>query len=144
MARATRHFQKGLAGASPRVIETAAQTATNPVMREAFVLAIMGSESPPARPGLSGYQPNLRAARRDAAQINDAMAVLRKLAPDTGAYVAESNFFEPDWQRSYWGENYARLLAVKSRYDPGGLFFVHHGVGSETWSADGFTPVRGQ
>ena len=71
MARATRHFQKGLAGASPRVIETAAQTATNPVMREAFVLAIMGSESPPARPGLSGYQPNLRAARRDAAQIND-------------------------------------------------------------------------
>ena len=72
------------------------------------------------------------------------MARLRKLAPDAGSYVAESNFFEPDWQRSYWGENYARLLAVKSRYDPGGLFFVHHGVGSETWSADGFTPVRGQ
>jgi hypothetical protein len=27
---------------------------------------------------------------------------------------------------------------VKRRYDPGGLFFVHHGVGSEEWSADGF------
>lgn len=138
------HFQKGLAGAPPRVIETAAQTATNPVMREAFVLAIIGSESPPARPGLSGYQPDLRAARRDAAQINDAMAVLRKLAPNAGSYVAESNFFEPDWQQSYWGENYARLLAVKRRYDPDGLFFVHHGVGSELWSADGFTPVHGQ
>jgi hypothetical protein len=28
---------------------------------------------------------------------------------------------------------------VKNLYDPDGLFFVHHGVGSERWSADGFT-----
>jgi hypothetical protein len=27
---------------------------------------------------------------------------------------------------------------VKKKYDPDGLFFVHHGVGSEDWSADGF------
>jgi FAD/FMN-containing dehydrogenase len=52
--------------------------------------------------------------------------------------VSESNFFEPDWQKALWGENYARLLAVKEKYDPAGLFFVHHGVGSEAWSADGF------
>jgi hypothetical protein len=31
------------------------------------------------------------------------------------------------------------LLAVKERYDPEGLFFVHHGAGSEGWSADGFS-----
>jgi FAD binding domain/Berberine and berberine like len=135
------HFQKGLAGASPAVIEAAAQTATNPAMREAFALAILGSEGPPARPGLPGYQPDLAAARRDAAQIGKAMGVLRDLAPDSGSYVAESNFFEPDWQRSYWGANYARLLEVKRRYDPEGLFFVHHGVGSEIWNADGFTPA---
>jgi hypothetical protein len=30
------------------------------------------------------------------------------------------------------------LLAVKRRYDPDGLFVVHHGVGSEEWSDDGF------
>jgi hypothetical protein len=28
---------------------------------------------------------------------------------------------------------------VKDRYDPNGLVFVHHGVGTEAWSADGFT-----
>jgi FAD/FMN-containing dehydrogenase len=69
------------------------------------------------------------------------MSELKKLAPDAGAYVAESSFFQHDWQRAYWGPNYDRLLAIKKQYDPTGLFFVHHGVGSEEWSADGFTRV---
>ena len=29
------------------------------------------------------------------------------------------------------------------KYDPTGLLFVHHGVGSEDWSADGFTRLAG-
>ena len=52
-----------------------------------------------------------------------------------------SNFFEKDWQHSYWGSNYPRLASVKKKYDPTGLFFVHNGVGSEEWSADGFTKL---
>jgi len=67
------------------------------------------------------------------------MAELRKIAPDAGSYVSETNFFEPSWQRSFWGPNYPKLRAIKAKYDPDGLFFVHHGVGSEDWSADGFT-----
>jgi len=31
------------------------------------------------------------------------------------------------------------MAAVKEKYDPTGLFFVRHGVGSEGWSSDGFT-----
>ena len=67
------------------------------------------------------------------------MNVLRALAPEGGSYVSESSYFEKAWQRSHWGANYARLAATKKRYDPEGLFFVHPGVGSEEWSADGFT-----
>jgi hypothetical protein len=67
------------------------------------------------------------------------MNELRRVAPEAGSYVAESDFFEAAWARSFWGSNYPRLAAVQRQYDPAGLFVVHHGVGSEAWSADGFT-----
>jgi FAD/FMN-containing dehydrogenase len=133
------HFQKGLAGGSKEAIAATRQTATNPAVVDAFVLAIIGSEGPPAYPGLSGHDPDLADARRNASKVVKAMTELRRIAPDSGSYVAESSFFEREWQRSYWGSNYARLLSIKRKYDPQGLFFVHHGVGSEEWSADGFT-----
>jgi FAD/FMN-containing dehydrogenase len=93
---------------------------------------------------LRGHEPDLRDARRNAKAIAAAIAELGKIAPHAGSYVAESGYFETDWQNAYWGANYARLLAVKTKYDPSGLFFVHHGVGSEAWSADGFTKLIGR
>ena len=138
------HFQKGLAGASTDVAATARDTAMNPAVINAFALAIVASEGPPAYPGLRGHEPDLAAARRNAKKVTEAMAELRKVAPDGGSYMAESSFFEADWQKSYWGVNYPRLLAIKKQYDPSGLFFARHGVGSEGWSDDGFTrvPIR--
>jgi FAD/FMN-containing dehydrogenase len=55
--------------------------------------------------------------------------------------VNECDYLQAGWRRAFWGPNYDRLLRVKRRYDPSGLFTVHHGVGSEGWSADGFTRV---
>ena len=40
------------------------------------------------------------------------MGELRKVAPEPGAYVSESNFFQADWQHAYWGANYERLRAM--------------------------------
>ena len=77
--------------------------------------------------------------RADVAQINKALAQLRNIAPNTGSYGAEGDYFDQQWQASFWGENYPRLRDLKQKFDPNGLFFVHHGVGSEEWSADGFT-----
>jgi FAD/FMN-containing dehydrogenase len=135
----TLHTNKGLAGAPAEVISAAADTATNPAVLEAFALMISAANAPPAYPGIAGHEPDRTTARRDAEAIDKTTAEMRKLLPSVSAYLAESNFFEEGWQESFWGPNYSRLLAVKDKYDPDGLFFVHHGVGSERWSADGFT-----
>jgi FAD/FMN-containing dehydrogenase len=85
---------------------------------------------------------DLAAAHEDARAIDRATAELKRIVPDAGSYVSESNFFNERWQMAYWGSNYQRLRAIKDKYDPDGLFFVHHGVGSEDWSADGFVHTR--
>jgi FAD/FMN-containing dehydrogenase len=133
------HINKGLAGAPADELTAARDTAMNPAVLDAFALVICGAGGPPAYPGVAGHEPDVETARKDAAAIDRAMNELRRLVPNAGSYVSESNFFEDGWQRSYWGSNYPRLLAVKDAYDPNGLFFVHHGVGSERWTADGFT-----
>ena len=133
------HVNKGLAGVPAAAVEAARDTATNPAVLEAFALAISGAEGPPAYPGVPGHEPDLAVARGQAAAVDRAMGEMRKPLPNLGSYVAEANFFDEAWREAFWGQNYARLLAVKDRYDPDGLFIVHHGVGSERWSADGFT-----
>jgi len=135
------HFNKGLAGAPEEEVTAARDTAMNPAVLDAFALVICAGEGPPSYPGIAGHEPDLPVARRRADAIGNAMSEIRRLVPHAGSYVSESNFFDDAWQQSYWGSNYPRLLAVKDRYDPDGLFLVHHGVGSERWSADGFTRV---
>jgi FAD/FMN-containing dehydrogenase len=83
-----------------------------------------------------------RLSWRDAVAVDEAMYEIRKLLPRVGSYVWETDFFQPNWQDAFWGDNYARLRVVKDRVDPDGLFFLHHGVGSERWSDDGFTRVN--
>lgn len=133
------HFNKGIAGAPPEAVAATRDTATNPAVADAFVLVIVADGEGPAYPGLARPVMDRAAARRDAHEIDLAAAELRKIAPNPGSYVSESNYFNASWQRAYWGTNYGRLRAIKRKYDPDGLFFVHHGVGSEEWSADGFT-----
>jgi len=132
------HFNKGLAGARPETIEAARDTAMNPAVVDAFALVICAAGGPPAYPGVPGREPDEDKARRDAAAVTAAMTALRRLTPRPASYVWETDYFEPDWQGSFWADNYARLRAVKQAYDPDGLFFLHHGVGSEGWSPDGF------
>lgn len=133
------HFNKGLAGAPGAAIAAARDTATNPSMTDAFALAIVAGAEGPRYPGLALSALDVPAARKDARAIGLAAAELLRIAPDAGSYVAESSYFQPSWQDAFWGPNYPRLLAIKEKYDPDGLFFVHHGVGSEAWSAGGFT-----
>jgi FAD/FMN-containing dehydrogenase len=115
------------------------QTATNPAVVDAFTLVIIADGEAPAYPGMPRPAVDAAAARSDAHAIDLAAAELRRIAPGSGSYLSESNFFNPDWQNEYWGSHYARLREIKKQYDPDGLFYVRHGVGSEDWGVAGFT-----
>lgn len=54
-----------------------------------------------------------------------------------GAYLNEADGAEPEFQEAFWGSNYGRLLEVKRRWDPKGVFIVRKGVGSEEWDEEG-------
>ena len=138
----TLHFNKGLAGASLEEIAAARDTPMNPAVLNAFALVIIGGGAPPVYPGIPGNEPDVTAARQNAQKIADAITELRKIVPKPASYVSETNYFEESWQESFWGPNYARLKAIKEKYDPTGLFYVHHGVGSESWTSDGFTRLK--
>jgi FAD/FMN-containing dehydrogenase len=129
------HFNKGLFGASDDVRAAARGTATNPQVADAFALAITASSSPSV---YNHPAPDAAFAKDRADRVHAAIVALRAAAPGAGTYLNECSYFQPDWQTAFWGEHYSRLAAVKRRYDPIGLFTIHHGVGSEGWSADGF------
>ncbi|HTV00039.1 MAG TPA: BBE domain-containing protein, partial [Luteitalea sp.] len=57
-----------------------------------------------------------------------AMAPMRVLAPDAGAFVSEASYFDANWQDMYWGTHYPRLRDVKRRYDPDNVFRGRHTV----------------
>ena len=130
------HFNKGLFGAPAEAIEATKNTASHPDVLDAFARVIIAAGGPPIFDGFAGPNLALASAHRD--KVNAAMQALRVVAPDTGAYVNECDYFQADWQQRLWGSNYPRLLEIKRRYDPDGLFYVHHGVGSEDFTNDGF------
>ncbi|GGC75340.1 FAD-dependent oxidoreductase [Chelatococcus reniformis] len=126
--KVTLHTNKGLAGGAAEALAATRETATNPQVNEAFALAIVAAVAPPAWPGIPGHEPDPTAARRNAGAVARAMAPLRQLTPQAGTYVSESDFFQPDWQRAYWGSHYRRLAAAKRRYDPDNIFRGHYCV----------------
>lgn len=79
------------------------------------------------------------------AQLKNASDVLtyeimtpwREVAPASeggGVYLNEADIQEPHWQEDFYGaENYAKLLEIKGRWDPRGVFYATTGVGSEAW-----------
>lgn len=135
------HFNKGLAGGRPEAIAAARDTAMNPAVLSAFALAIVANGEGPAYPGIPGHGPDVAKGRASAKAIERCMAQLRAAAGQSGSYVNETNYFKDGWQQAFWGENHPRLARIKQQFDPDGLFFAHHGVGSEGWSNDGFTKL---
>jgi len=124
------YFSKGQASAAEDALRRGRETSINPVVFDATALVIAGANGAGSNE-VPGHHPDASEGADEKARVTAAMDVIRAATPDSGSYVNETDYFEPDWQRSFWGKNYARLLEIKRRYDPDGLFRCHHCVGSE-------------
>jgi FAD/FMN-containing dehydrogenase len=128
----TLHCNKGLAGGAADAVAWTADTAMNPAVLDAFALVIAAANQQSVYPGIPGHEPDAAQGRQQAQAVTAAMAPIEALREHPASYLNETDYFQADWQTAFWGDHYARLLQVKNRYDPGGLFVVHHGVGTET------------
>jgi FAD binding domain/Berberine and berberine like len=112
--------------------------AINPAFREAVMHADIFD---------NGAMGGSAAAQKTAyTRFNNAMNILRAATPGGGSYINEADAQEPDWQQSFFGSNYDRLLEIKRSVDPWGLLWAPTTVGSEDWevkTADGSPTQNG-
>lgn len=64
---------------------------------------------------------------------------IEEATPGMGTYINEGDFRQPDWKEVFYGANYDKLMSVKRKWDPEGLFYSNVAVGSDGWevSEDG-------
>ncbi|KAK3312311.1 FAD binding domain-containing protein [Apodospora peruviana] len=67
------------------------------------------------------------------AELEKYMDMIRASTPTGGAYFNEGDVLEPNWQTTFFGANYPRLLKIKRARDPWGLFWAPTMPGSEAW-----------
>ncbi|KAH7067504.1 hypothetical protein BKA63DRAFT_119016 [Paraphoma chrysanthemicola] len=90
------------------------KTASHPGWRTALWHVIMGAAWTPNTPA------NVRTQIQNT--ISASVQPFKALTPGGGCYMNEGDWLEENWQQTFFGDNYDRLLAVKKQYDPTGLF----------------------
>ncbi|KAK4167921.1 hypothetical protein QBC43DRAFT_285235 [Cladorrhinum sp. PSN259] len=82
---------------------------------------------------VSGNAPLAEKAEAQNRLTNVVDASLRAASPNGASYINEADPFQPNWQNAFWGTNYPRLLAIRRKYDPNGLFYAVSTPGTENW-----------
>lgn len=67
------------------------------------------------------------------------MPLTESITPESGTYLNECNFAEPEWQKQFYGENYEALKDVKNRWDKRDFLMLLRGWGvrSGRWMGRG-------
>lgn len=125
------HINKAQADASPEAVRLGKETSINPEVYNATMLVILGAGENGVFPGIKNHEPNMMKANKNAKRAESAIQIIRDATPGAGTYGNEADYFEPEWQNSFWGVNYPKLLSIKQKYDPDNVFTCHHCVGSE-------------
>jgi hypothetical protein len=114
--------------------------AVNPAWRNTVLHAITGR-----RWDVKASTADILASRKTL--TNGIMQRWRDVTPGSGAYLNEADRLEPNWQQSFWGDKYSKLLAIKKEIDPKDVFWAVNAVGSEGWvveSVDGLPNENGR
>ncbi|EMD65059.1 hypothetical protein COCSADRAFT_190038 [Bipolaris sorokiniana ND90Pr] len=90
------------------------KTSVNPIWRDSLWEIVMGQFWTTATP------PNTLSPIQDI--VTAMVEPLKALTPGGGCYLNEGDWAEKNWQETFFGVQYEKLLAVKKRYDPTGLF----------------------
>ncbi|KAJ7579762.1 FAD-binding domain-containing protein [Mycena floridula] len=96
-------------------------TSVNPVWRESVWEVLLAN--------VWNFDASVSEIAKSYSDLTAAADILRAMTPDSGGYLNEADVYEPNYQASFWGANYDRLLAIKNKYDPDHLLDVWHGVG---------------
>ncbi|RAR01728.1 FAD-binding-like protein [Stemphylium lycopersici] len=90
------------------------KTSVNPIWRNSLWEVVMGQFWTTATP------PDVRSPIQKI--VSETIEPFKALTPGGGCYMNEGDWTEENWQQTFFGEHYDRLLSVKKRYDPTGLF----------------------
>lgn len=106
--------------------EDTPDSAANPAWRDVMMFNIIGvswdAETP--QDEIDDINENL---------TNELNQRLIDISPGSGGYLNEGDVMDPDFAQSFYGSNYERLLAIKKKVDPKGVFWAPTAVGSEDW-----------
>ncbi|RSL89929.1 hypothetical protein CEP51_000966 [Fusarium floridanum] len=110
--------------------ENTAESSVNPAWRDVMMFNIIG---------LTWTEETSEA---DIAAIHkkltgDLVQRLKDVSPGAGGYLNEGDLMDPEFQQSFYGSNYERLLKIKKQVDPKDLFWAPTAVGSEGWYVTG-------
>ncbi|KAI5857483.1 FAD-binding domain-containing protein [Durotheca rogersii] len=60
-------------------------------------------------------------------------AAMKKAGTNGCAYANEGDPYQPDWQDHFWGSEYPKLLEIRKKWDPNGVFYAVATPGTEDW-----------
>ncbi|KAH7077623.1 FAD/FMN-containing isoamyl alcohol oxidase-like protein MreA [Paraphoma chrysanthemicola] len=106
-------------------------SAINPALRNGLMHAT-GFDTTQYGPGLSDAEWKSSHTRHDSF-----IQKWRDASPGSGAYMNEADVEEPNFQWSFYGRNYDRLLKIKKNRDPWSVFYAVTAVGSDEWFVEG-------
>jgi hypothetical protein len=82
-------------------------------------------------------QKSIAEQKRRHDRLQSYMDKWKAITPGGGSYHNEGDSQEPDWKQAFYGKNYERLVGIKRKWDPKGVFWAYSTPASDEWELRG-------